>query len=688
MLHLAFTERALLADEMGLGKTIQAIAACALLNRLGKASRVLVVTPASLKSEWEEQITRFTDLSLRVIYGSKRTRLDCYAEPAFFNIVNFEQMRPDALDVNERKAPDVVVLDEAQRIKNWNTKTSQAVKRLRSRYAFVLTGTPIENRIDELHSLVDFLNPEILGPLFRFNRDFYDLDERGRPKGFKNLDLLHERIAPVMVRRRKAEVETELPERTDHTRLVPMTQGQLEAYKEHKIVADKLIHAARTRPLRKEELEILQIKLGMMRMTCDTNYILDRKETDCPKLTEIEEILTEAQENGAKVIVFSEWVRMLTLVRDLCRQLRMGHAWHTGKVPQKKRRTEINAFKNDPDCLVFLSTDSGGTGLNLQNASIVVNCDLPWNPAKLEQRIARAWRKNQPNAVTVYNLVSFATIEHAMLDTLANKQALADGVLDRLGDFSKINMVSGRQAFLEKLEQVLSAHPKTKGQAPERQAVPTDPPLAFGHLLERQLGSDLIRCEERFPVQGDHTVVLVVAKDAPRHEQQIRKVYADTLESNGKNGYAATTLQIIDQATADALRQLEAAGVVAPTVRTTRSLLPDSQDESSTPLSKEAQERLDKARTLARRKLRTAEVLIQSDLTEEARQPALDAIHQIGIAWTIEHRIPEPDDITDALHPRLTACWNDSLSTLTDFVSDHGKSPQPVVKPLDALLNQ
>jgi hypothetical protein len=136
MLHLAFTERALLADEMGLGKTIQAIAACAMLHRLGKAKRVLVVTPASLKAEWEEQIGKFTLLGCRMVFGGRLARLACYTEDApFFTIVNYEQMVADTLDVNARLRPDIVVLDEAQRIKNWNTKTAQAIKRLESRYA-------------------------------------------------------------------------------------------------------------------------------------------------------------------------------------------------------------------------------------------------------------------------------------------------------------------------------------------------------------------------------------------------------------------------------------------------------------------------------------------------------------------------------------------------------------------------
>ena len=207
MLHLAFGERALLADEMGLGKTVQAIAACELLARRKGIARVLVVCPASLKAEWEEQIARFTERPRALVFGARPARLAAYREPPFFTIVNYEQVLIDAADINEMLRPDVVVLDEAQRIKNWQTKTARRVKSLRAPYAFVLTGTPIENRIDELYSIVQYLDPELVGPLFRFNRDFYALDERGRPIDYKNLAELRRRLAPVMLRRRKADVE-------------------------------------------------------------------------------------------------------------------------------------------------------------------------------------------------------------------------------------------------------------------------------------------------------------------------------------------------------------------------------------------------------------------------------------------------------------------------------------------------
>jgi len=434
MLHLAFGERVLLADEMGLGKTIQAIAACALLHHLGRAHRVLVVTPASLKTEWEEQIRKFTTLTQRLVFGPRSVRARYYADnsPPFFTIVNYEQVVTDSLDINARLKPDIVILDEAQRIKNWATKTAQAVKRLVSRYAFVLTGTPIENRIDELYSIVDFLDPELLGSLFRFNRDFYQFDEKGRPSDYKNLSALRERVRPVLLRRRKHHVETEIPDRSDRNHFVQLTPAMRAEYDDYKQQVSQLVQKSLRRPLTKKEQDLLMILLGMMRMICDTPSIIKNHDCqDCPKLDELARVLDEClSDPDVKVLIFSEWEGMLKKVSAWADRNGIGYAWHTGSVPQQRRRGEILAFRNDPDCRLFISTDSGGVGLNLQNASVVINCDLPWNPARLEQRIARAWRKHQRRAVTVVNLIAEGTIEHAMLATLANKMTLAEGVLD------------------------------------------------------------------------------------------------------------------------------------------------------------------------------------------------------------------------------------------------------------------
>ena len=592
MMHLAFGERALLADEMGLGKTIQAIAACALLNHLGKASRVLVVTPASLKSEWEEQIRKFTGLDQRIVYGGRAVRARVYADPRppFFTIVNYEQVVSDSLDINQRLKPDVVVLDEAQRIKNWATKTAQAVKRLKSRYAFVLTGTPIENRIDELYSIVDFLDPTILGSLFRFNRDFYRMDEKGRPADYQNLAALRERVRPVLLRRRKIEVETELPDRTDRNHLVPLTPAMRAEYDELKRQVADIVLRAQRRALTKKEQDILMILLGMMRMVCDSPGIMKNSEChDCPKLDELARVLDEClSDPDVKVIVFSEWEGMLKKVRGLAEANGIGFAWHTGSVPQQRRRGEINAFRDDPDCRLFLSTDSGGVGLNLQNASVVINCDLPWNPAKLEQRIARAWRKHQRRAVTVVNLIAEDTIEHSMLDTLAMKTFLAEGVLDGTEEsLAKAKLKKGREATMARLQQMLAPVP-VAGTAMAAPVVPTNPADAFAARAAAMLGHGLQSCQEAYlPGHGSPVVIVVLAEHARDRGASLHALHRE-IHWRGDT----PALHVLDAATWQAVQNLAASGLVSLNVRATRPLGGKTTGPAPAPLSQAEREEI------------------------------------------------------------------------------------------------
>lgn len=687
MLHLAFTERALLADEMGLGKTIQAIAACSLLHRLGKAEHILVVTPASLKTEWEEQIGRFTDLPYQLVFGSMGRRLMAYSSAPFFTIVNYEQMVRDSLAVNARLRPDVVVLDEAQRIKNWDTKTAQAIKRLKSRYAFILTGTPIENRIDELHSLMSFIDPAALGPLFRFNRNFYELNEHGHPIGCRNLDVLHARIRPYLLRRRKADVETELPARTQQNNLVRMSPAQQDAYQPHAAQVTRLMNIAARRPLSQQEQEKLQRELAMMRMICDSIYILDPTDRTCPKLAELEKILDDCRQNGAKVIVFSEWERMLDLVRDLCQKNGIGYAWHTGSVPQKRRRVEINTFKNDPYCRVFLSTDSGATGLNLQNASVVINCDLPWNPARLEQRIARAWRKNQNKPVTVINLISEDTIEHRMLATLAAKQTVAESVLDQPGKVKEIKLSTGRQAFFERLRQLLAP----AAAVPKKAAVPTprwpsDPAASFAQLLSQRANCGIVRCEERFPQTGAHSVlVVVVENNAALHRKQLDALYTEVFQPGATDPLAPVALEVIDRATDEALQRLIAAGLINKTSRASRVLHPPVEGTASVSLSPEEQAAAKAKRDTAKRKLKMAGLLGEGGFDAEARAALLEAIHALGGAMAIEQRLQDPATLDDALRPPLSHSWKNALGLLRDFVADASQPWRPVLGAVSEL---
>ncbi len=559
MRHLAFTERALLADEMGLGKTVQAIAASELLRRLRGVQRVLVISPASLKAEWEEQIEKFSSLRSLIIHGPRAARLKQYRQESFFYLCNYEQIMPDAEEIQSLLAPDIIILDEAQRIKNWQTKTANAVKRLKSRYAFVLTGTPLENRIDEIYSIVQFLDPHLFGPLFRFNRDFYELDEKGQPCGYKNLDKLHRRLRPVMLRRRKEEVEGDLPGRTVNNYFVSMTEEQALRYDEYNGHVARLMAMAQRRPLRKEEWEKLQKWLACMRMLCDTPYILDPQCKDSPKLEELEKILSDLLEEGDhNIIIFSEWTRMLDLVCDLANRLDVGYALHTGKIHQNKRRQEIRRFKDDPDCRLFLSSDSGSTGLNLQNADVVINLDLPWNPAKLEQRIARAWRKHQTRSVQVINLVCEHSIEHRMLHLLDQKQSMAQEVLDGAGKLKSMKMPSGRAAFMERMEALMgqpATPPKTKPSATKHEDNPLQR-LREESVLQWGERLDLLQVHNQGSMlQAKQTVVAVV--------DYLDEPLCNTLQQSVADNLPGQSLEILDRATYKTIQRLIESGVLS-----------------------------------------------------------------------------------------------------------------------------
>jgi len=648
MLHLAFTGRALLADEMGLGKTVQAIAACELLRRSANIKRVLVISPASLKGEWEDQITKFTDLPSHIIQGPRAHRLRQYEGSAFFFLANYEQIRPDFAEINSILAPDVIILDEAQRIKNWQTKTAEAVKRLTSPYAFVLTGTPLENRIDEIYSIAQFLDPTIFGPLFRFNRDFYQLDENGRAIGYRNLDQLHQRLQPIMLRRRKDEVEGQLPGRTVNTYFVPMHKEQILRYGEYEMKAARLAAQAKKRPLNKEEMDRLQRYLACMRMLCDTPYILDQDCRISPKLKELGNILQDLTADGEhKIIIFSEWQRMLQLVREQADDMGLGYAWHVGEVPQPKRREEIRRFRKELDCRLFLSTDSGALGLNLQVADVVINLDMPWNPAKLEQRIARAWRKHQTRHVQVINLVSEHTIEHRMLSLLEQKRALAAGVIDGKGE-KEMDLPSGRAAFLERLDSLLTVG------ATESATIPTDPMDRFRNDILSQWSHRLELME--LHGEGEQQTLLVVADEV---DNALRNDLTRQLLE--RFSHQTPQLQLLDHTAFTAIRQLLEANVLSINHGTAKTVY----DASAT--NRQIDDRAEKQLIMARDRLaqaehqrRMAKVLREGGFPSEAMTPlgkAVETALQALALWK-EH---------DANTP-LDAEWIDSALVQTNLL--------------------
>lgn len=458
--------RALIGDEMGLGKTVQAIAAAEILARHFDVSKVLVVCPTSLKYQWQSEIARFSGRASRVIAGSVARRRSEYAQEDFCKITNYEKLKSD-LDAIAAWAPELVIVDEAQRIKNWNTIAAKALKRIDSPYCVVLTGTPLENKVEELISIVQFVDQHRLGPTWKLLYEHQIRDEAGRVTGYTGLEKISQTLAPVMIRRRKSEVLLQLPKRTDQNLLVPMTERQMEYHAENADIVARIVQRWRkTKFLSDLDQRRLTCALQNMRMSCNSTYLLDQETDHGVKADEVAALFeTLLAEPDAKAVVFSQWTRTHEIVIRRLEKLGIGYVSFHGGVPSEQRPALVDRFRDDPDCRVFLSTDAGSTGLNLQHASMLVNMDLPWNPAVLEQRIARVYRMGQRKPVQIINYVAKGTIEEGMLSVLAFKRSLMAGILD--GGVGEISLGGSRLTrFMKDVERVT-------GQMGESEAMAT-----------------------------------------------------------------------------------------------------------------------------------------------------------------------------------------------------------------------
>lgn len=425
--------KAIIADEMGLGKTVQAIGVAELLRREGLATSVLILVPTSLKYQWKCEIEKFTGCSdIVVIEGLHTKRREMYTENSPYKIVSYNTACNDIRIMGKLEC-DLLIMDEVQRLKNWNTQISKAARRIVSDYSVILSGTPLENKLEELYSIAEFADQYALAPYYKFRNDCIMTDETGKVLGYRNLNAAGDKLKNILIRRRKRDVNLQLPARIDQNILVPMTKEQMEIHNEFKNVVARLVQKwKKLHFLSETDRRRLMLSLSQMRMVADSSYILDQKTRYDTKVDEAMNIINgiiEGSDDG-KVVVFSGWERMTRLIAQELDKHGIRYENLHGGVPSAMRKNLVSNFTNLPESRVFLSTDAGSTGLNLQAASTIINLDLPWNPAVLEQRIARIYRIGQQRNIQVINLISSHTIEETMIGKLKFKTSLFEGVLD------------------------------------------------------------------------------------------------------------------------------------------------------------------------------------------------------------------------------------------------------------------
>ncbi|MBT3807747.1 MAG: DEAD/DEAH box helicase [Desulfobacula sp.] len=492
----------LIGDEMGLGKTLQAISLGLLKKDIFGFSKILVITLASLKEQWKREIEKFSHEKATIIEGSPFQRKALYqGDSHLFKITNYEAVLRDITIISGFN-PDMIILDEAQRIKNFSTKTSEAVKRLPKKHGIVLTGTPLENKLEDVYSIVQFLDPYLLTPLWKFAADHFMIPRKKKSNvaGYKNLEMLKDKLKPIVIRRKKEEVLKDLPREVVNNYYIDLTTEQQEI---HSGYARSLLPLINKKFLTPMDMRRIQILLLRMRMVCDSTYLIDRDTHISPKLKELASIIDEMViQNQRKMVIFSEWTTMTFLIARHLSDMNIPFIELSGKVPVKKRQALIDEFTNNPDCKVFLSTDAGGTGLNLQAADCVVNFELPWNPAKMNQRIGRVSRIGQESqCINVINLIAKQSIEERILAGIQLKTDLFKGVFEEGPDVVEFSREK-RNEMLNRLREMMGEEPEPLPfEAAEPEDIPEDTPFFMNpEVLGRDEEEDKMEEPENDPL--------------------------------------------------------------------------------------------------------------------------------------------------------------------------------------------
>jgi SNF2 family DNA or RNA helicase len=419
----------ILADDMGLGKTVQTLAHVLIEKQSGRLGcPALIIAPVSLLGNWRREAARFTpELRTLVLHGKERH--DAATEIAKHDLI----IAPYSLLPRDRdrwldQPWHLVVLDEAQNIKNATTNAAQVVGELKASHRLCLSGTPMENHLGELWSLFHFLMPGFLSSQGRFKELFRNpIEKQGDPE---RLDQLRKRVTPFMLRRTKREVATELPDKIESVSMMELSGKQADLYETIRLTTEKAVRdALMNRGLAGSQIQILDALLKLRQVCCDPRLLpmeSAKQIKQSAKLEHLMELLPEMLAEGRKVLLFSQFTSMLELIEEELRARNLPWVKLTGQ--SQNRDALIDRFTSGEVPLFLISLKAGGVGLNLPQADTVIHYDPWWNPAVENQATDRAHRIGQKNQVFVYKLVAQGTIEERILALQERKAALAESM--------------------------------------------------------------------------------------------------------------------------------------------------------------------------------------------------------------------------------------------------------------------
>ncbi|EPR37329.1 SNF2-related protein [Desulfovibrio sp. X2] len=421
----------ILADEMGLGKTVQTLSFLQYLRESKMEGPSLIIVPTSVMPNWERECQKFVpELKSLVIYGARRENLFKQVAESDIVITTYALLRRD-LDELEKFEFNALILDEAQNIKNPNTITARSVRHLNAKMRLCLSGTPIENNLFELWSLFEFLMPGFLGSQHSFQRGIVKPIKDGDEE---TLTYLRQRVKPFILRRTKSEVAKDLPPKVESVHYCALADEQLELYAAlAKKLKEQVMRDVDEKGMAKSQMSILDALLKLRQICCHPRLLkLDMPgvSTNLPsgKFDAFKDLVTDIIEEGHKVLVFSQFVQMLHIIRSWLQINKVPFAYLDGT--SKDRFDQVDMFNNDPSIPIFLiSLKAGGTGLNLTSADYVIHYDPWWNPAVESQATDRTHRIGQTRQVFSYKMICQNTVEEKILKLQDQKRGIADAII-------------------------------------------------------------------------------------------------------------------------------------------------------------------------------------------------------------------------------------------------------------------